>query len=261
MKISIITAVFNARETIERALDAVAAQDYPYIEHVVVDGGSTDGTAETLDRRRSDIDVLVSEKDEGIYDALNKGIGLATGDVIGFLHADDSFANERVVSRIAATFEDGKFDAAYGDLVYVSKANAGKVVRYWRAGDFSRSRLAWGWMPPHPTFYVRREIYERLGRFRTCYRIAADYDCMLRFLGPGGVVPAYVPEVLVWMRLGGASNRSLRSLLRKSREDYMALRMNGIGGIGSLACKNVRKVRQFLGHRDFPQEIRYLTTS
>jgi glycosyltransferase len=246
MKVSIITAVFNRRDTIEDALDAVSRQDYAGIEHIVVDGASQDGTVEVLERRRSGIAVLVSERDDGIYDALNKGIGLATGDVIGFLHADDLFADVRVVSRVAAAFADPSVEAVYGDLDYVSRIDAQRVIRRWRAGTYSPRRLAWGWMPPHPTFYVRRSVYERLGGFDTRHRIAADYDCILRFLGRGGIVPAYIPEVLVKMRLGGESNRSVGNILRKSLEDYRALRVNGVGGVGALAWKNLSKLGQFL---------------
>jgi len=246
MKISIITAVFNRRDTIEDALDAVSRQDYAGIEHIVVDGASQDGTVDVLERRRSGIAVLVSERDDGIYHALNKGIGLATGDVIGFLHADDLFADDRVVSRIAAAFAEPSVEAVYGDLDYVSRIDAQRVIRRWRAGTYSPRRLAWGWMPPHPTFYVRRRVYERLGGFDTRHRIAADYDCILRFLGRGGIVPAYIPEVLVKMRLGGESNRSVGNILRKSLEDYRALRVNGVGGMGALAWKNLSKLGQFL---------------
>jgi glycosyltransferase len=247
LKISVITAVFNARRTIEQALDSVAGQDYPNLEHVVIDGASTDGTREVLERHRGNIATLVSEPDEGVYDALNKGIGVATGEVVGFLHADDIFEGPGVISRIARSFEDSHVDAAYGDLVYVSNNDATRIVRRWRSGGFSRSSLHWGWMPPHPTFYARRRVYHRLGTFDTRYRIAADYDCMLRFLGSGGVAPAYIPEVLVRMRVGGISNHSLRNLLRKSWEDYRALRANHEGGLAALAWKNARKLRQFAG--------------
>jgi len=246
MRITIITAVHNGCETIESTLDAVGRQEYGNIEYVVVDGASRDGTIEILERHRSRIDVLVSERDDGIYDALNKGIGLATGDVIGFLHADDVFADDRVVSRVAAAFADPSVEAVYGDLDYVSRTDAQRVIRRWRAGTYSPRRLAWGWMPPHPTFYVRRRVYERLGGFDTRHRIAADYDCILRFLGRGGIVPAYIPEVLVKMRLGGESNRSVGNILRKSLEDYRALRVNGVGGVGALAWKNLSKLGQFL---------------
>lgn len=246
MKISVITAVFNARDTIRDALNSVSEQDYSDIEHVVVDGASTDGTAEIIESCRSSIDVLVSERDEGIYDALNKGIAIASGDVIGFLHADDLFSDHRVLSRIAHAMADQAVDAVYGDLNYVSRRDSQRVIRHWQSGVFSKRRLSWGWMPPHPTFYVRRRVYERLGAFDTSFRIASDYDCMLRFLAQGDIVPKYIPEVLVVMRVGGASNRSLENVLQKSCEDYRALRRNRVGGIGSLVCKNLSKIGQFL---------------
>lgn len=247
MKVSIITAVRNNRETIRDAIDSVYRQFHADIEHIVIDGASTDGTVNILDSCRDRIAVLVSEKDAGMYEALNKGIARATGDVIGFLHADDLFEDHRIVSRIALAFANPTVEAVYGDLVYVSRADTGRIIRRWRAGTFSRGKLAWGWMPPHPTFYARRSVYERLGTFDTSYRIAADYDCLLRFLGRGGIVPAYIPGVLVRMRMGGASNRSLANILQKSHEDYRALRSNGVGGMGALAWKNLSKIRQFFG--------------
>ena len=247
MKISIITTVRNGKETIGDAVNSVYRQFHADIEHIVIDGASTDGTLEVLEGYRDHIAALVSEKDSGMYEALNKGIARATGDVVGFLHADDLFEDYRTVSRIALAFADPAVDAVYGDLVYVDRADTARVIRRWRAGAFSRGKLGWGWMPPHPTFYARRSVYERLGAFDTSYRIAADYDCILRFLGRGGIVPAYIPAVLVRMRMGGASNQSLSNILHKSREDFRALRRNGIGGLGALAWKNLSKIRQFLG--------------
>ena len=213
---------------------------------MVIDGGSTDGTIEILSHYANRIAVLVSERDAGIYDALNKGIQRASGDVVGFLHSDDFFADSSVLSRIAAAFSDPVVDTVYGDLVYVRRDDPDKVVRYWRAGTFSRARLGWGWMPPHPTFYVRRSVYKRLGGFDTRYPIAADYDTVLRFLGQANLRAAYISEVLVKMRLGGVSNRSLGNILRKSKEDYLVLRRNGIGGLGAVVWKNLSKVGQFL---------------
>jgi glycosyltransferase len=246
VRISVVTAVFNARETVTIALDSALAQAGVDFELVVIDGGSTDGTLGVLSGYTGRIGTLLSEPDHGIYDALNKGIRSASGDVVGFLHSDDIFADSSVLSRVAAAFADPGVDAVYGDLVYVDRNDPDQVIRYWRAGEFSRERLGWGWMPPHPTFYVRRSVYERLGAFDISYRIAADYDCMLRFLGPGGLRVAYIPEVLVKMRLGGASNRTLRNIVQKSSEDLRALRSNGVGGIGTLIWKNVSKLPQFL---------------
>lgn len=245
MKISIITAVYNNRETIAGALDSALAQTGADFELIVIDGGSTDGTLAMLNRYADRLAVLVSEPDKGIYDALNKGIHRAGGDVVGFLHSDDLFTNNLVLKRVAEMFADAQVEAVYGDLLYVRKNNPQEVVRYWRAGAYSRARLGWGWMPPHPTFYVRRSVYERLGLFDTNYRIAADYDCMLRFLGKGGVQVGYIPEVLVKMRVGGTSNRSLKHIMRKSLEDYRALKINKVGGMGALVWKNLSKLPQF----------------
>lgn len=245
MKISVITAVFNNREHIADAIDSALGQSHSDVELIVIDGGSTDGTLEVLQTYADRIAVLVSEPDQGIYDALNKGLRLATGEVIAFLHADDVFADADSLARVASGFISDEIDAVYGDLVYVRRDNPQQVVRYWKAGSFTLGRLHSGWMPPHPAFYARRSVYERLGSFDTSYRIAADYDCMLRFL-KSGIRVAYVPQVLVKMRLGGASNRSLRNILQKSREDYRALRSNKVGGLPALLWKNFSKLPQFI---------------
>jgi len=248
LKISVITAVYNNRDTIAKALDSALTQTHPDVDLIVIDGASTDGTQEVLQGYSDRLAVLVSEPDRGIYDALNKGIERASGDVVGFLHSDDLFADSAVLSRIATAFADPTVDAVYGDLLYVRKDDPTRVVRTWRAGEFSPGRLAHGWMPPHPTLYVRRSAYQRLGGYDTSYRIAADYDCVLRLLGRGGLPVAYIPEVLVKMRVGGASNRSLKNILRKSREDYRALRVNQVGGLWALAWKNLSKLPQFFRH-------------
>jgi len=245
MKISIIMAVFNRQNTIESALNSIVSQDHVSVELIVIDGGSIDGTLQTLDRYCDQITELVSEPDYGIYDALNKGIALATGDVIGFLHSDDLYADNQVLSRIALAFEASETAAVYGDVLYIAKDKSEQVVRYWKSGLFSRQKLGWGWMPPHPTFYVRRSLYEKYGNFDVTYQIAADYDCILRFLSKSDVETVYIPEVMVKMRVGGVSNRSLRSILQKSLEDYLVLRCNGVGGIGALIWKNLSKARQF----------------
>lgn len=247
MKISVITAVYNNRETIAAALDSVLGQKGVDLELLVIDGGSSDGTLEVLRAYADRLDVLVSEPDRGIYDALNKGLQRASGDVVGFLHSDDLFADAGVLSRVAAAFAAPGVDAAYGDLLYVRKDKPEQVVRYWRAGSFSRRALARGWMPPHPTLYVRRALYMQHGLFDTSFRIAADYDFVLRLLGREGIEVRYLPEVLVKMRVGGASNRSLGNILLKSREDLRALRRNGVGGVGALLWKNLSKIPQFLG--------------
>jgi glycosyltransferase involved in cell wall biosynthesis len=243
--VSVVTAVLNRAATLAQALASVQAQQGVRVEHIVIDGGSTDGSLELLRAQGERIAVLVSEPDAGIYHALNKGLARATGDIVGFLHSDDVYAHERVLARVGAAFADPAVEAAYGDLDYVTP-DAARVLRRWRAGPYARGRLARGWMPPHPAFFARRSVYERLGTFDTAFRIAADYDWLLRVLGAGGVQPAYIPEVLVRMRWGGASNRSLARLLRKSREDLRALRRHRIGGVGALLLKNLSKLPQFV---------------
>ena len=233
-------------DTIDACMDSVAAQQFPEREHVMIDGNSQDGTVERLHARRDQLAVLVSEPDAGIYDALNKGIAHAKGDVIGFLHADDLFSDAQVLGRVAQAFDDPSVGAVYGDLHYVRQDDLNVVVRHWRSCPASRRRLAWGWMPPHPTLYVRREWYDRIGGFDTRYRIAADYFSILRLFSQPDFKAHYLPHVLVKMRLGGASNRSLANILRKSREDYDALRRTGVGGLGTLAWKNISKIGQFM---------------
>ena len=246
VKITVVTATYNCVSTIRDCLRSVAEQRHPYIEHVVVDGVSTDGTIEILHQQVSQIDRIISEPDKGIYDALNKGVAHASGEVVGFLHADDVFADAGVLEDIAAAFQNPDVDAVYGDLTYVQKANTDQVVRYWRSSPFQRSTLARGWMPPHPTLYLRRRLYEEFGGFDLSYRIAADYDFMLRVLGKVEGEVVYLPRVLVKMRVGGASNRSIRSIMRKSAEDLRALRSNKVGGLGSLLLKNGSKIVQFV---------------
>lgn len=257
VKISVVTAVFNRVDTVADALASVREQRGPAVEHLVIDGGSMDGTLAVLQKYRGDLAVLVSEPDDGIYDALNKGIRRATGDVVGFLHADDLLECPDSLAQVAAAFDDPAVDAVYGDLVYVRQSDVSRVVRYWRAGGRVAGDLERGWMPPHPTFYVRRSVYEQLGLFDTRFRISADYESILRILGRGGVKAAYVPQVLVRMRLGGISNRSLGTVLRKSQEDLAAMRMNGIGGLATLVRKNVIKLPQFLERAPVPHTPRF----
>lgn len=244
MKISVITAVRNNGDTIAAALDSVLAQTHPDIELIVVDGASTDGTLHVLQQYRPQLAVLVSEPDLGIYDALNKGLARASGEVIGFLHADDLLADSGVLARIATAFAAGA-DGVYGDLLYVSKPDPSRVVRYWRSQPFSPDLPGTGWMPAHPTLYLRRSVYQRHGNFDTRFRIAADYDFMLRVLTDPTLQLYYEPSVLVRMRVGGVSNRSLRNMLRKSREDWQALRKNRVGGLWTLVRKNLSKLPQF----------------
>jgi glycosyltransferase involved in cell wall biosynthesis len=245
VRISVITATWNCAEVIADCLGSVASQDYADLEHIVIDGASTDGTLAVLEQHRSQLSAMISEPDRGIYDALNKGIALASGDVIGFLHADDMFGNEVILSEVAEAFSDPSVAAVYGDLEYVSRSDSERVVRHWRAGNFSARRLAWGWMPPHPTLYVRREWYERIGGLNPHFRISADYLSILQLFSHPHFHAVYLPKVMVRMRLGGESNRSLRNIVRKSREDLVALQLTRVGGVGALVWKNLSKLVQF----------------
>ncbi|KAF0284757.1 glycosyltransferase family 2 protein [Spiribacter roseus] len=249
MRISIITAVYNRATTLPEALDSLRRQTHPSVEHVVQDGGSTDGTLQVLRANPSEEMKLVSAPDGGIYDAVNCGIARASGDVIGLLHSDDYLADSGVIADVAEALADPAVDGVYGDLDYVAAADTSHVIRRWRSGQYVPAKLKRGWMPPHPTLYLRRQVLESWGYYDTSFHIAADYEAMLRWLVRGQIQLAYIPRVLVKMRVGGESNRSLGHILRKSREDYRAMRRHGVGGIGSLAAKNFSKLEQFLPGR------------
>ena len=243
--ISVVTSVFNREDTIGDALNSVAGQTYPNVEHVLQDGGSTDGTLEEIARHARPNQVLESVSDAGIYDGINRGIARATGDVVGLMHSDDLFAAPDILAKVADAFDDPSVDGVYGDLDYVSASDTDRIIRKWRSGPYDPRRLSRGWMPPHPTLYLRRAVFDRLGLYDTSFRIAADYDAMLRYLVRGGISLAYIPEVFVKMRVGGESNRSLRKIVTKSAEDYRAIRRNGVGGVGTLMAKNFSKIGQF----------------
>lgn len=245
MKISVVTAVYNRVRTVSDAIESVQSQTYPSIEHIIQDGGSTDGTAESIHRLSNGNTKLQTGKDNGIYDGINRGIARATGEVIGLMHSDDFFAAPDVLSRVVTIMEDPDIDGVYGDLDYVAADDTNRIIRRWRSGRYDPKMLSKGWMPPHPTLYLRREVFETYGRYDTSFRIAADYDAMLRFLVKGQIKLAYIPDVMVKMRVGGESNKSLRKIVQKSWEDYRAIRRNGVGGLGTLAFKNLSKIQQF----------------
>lgn len=228
MKISIITVCYNSAPTIGDTLRSVRQQTHDDIEHIVVDGLSTDNTLAVVATEGPHLAMLISEKDMGIYDAMNKGIGLATGEVIGFINADDFYASEGVLREVAAAFEKPGVDCCFGDLCYVSKLDAAKVVRYWSSKDFVPGAFERGWCPPHPTFFVRRSVYERLGGFDLNFKIAADFELMARYLEIARVTSFYIPEVLVKMRLGGTTNKSLANILKQNSEIRQALKKLGL---------------------------------
>lgn len=245
MKLSIVTAVMNGRKTLPDMLESLRSQTHQKIEHVVQDGGSTDGTLTYLQREGLAGMQLRTQADGGIYDAINQGISRATGDVIGLLHADDRLAGPDVLASVAEALQDPAIDGVYGDLQYVARNDATRVIRHWSAGPYAAARLRRGWMPPHPTLYLRKSVFSRAGLYDTSFHISGDYDGMLRFLTTGAVRLGYIPKVMVQMKMGGISNRSFAHMIRKSREDYRAIRRHNIGGIGTLVAKNVSKLVQF----------------
>lgn len=246
MKISVITAVYKSEATVGEAIASVAVQTHVDLEHVIVEGNSPDGSLAAIERAAHDRMRLISESDDGIYDALNKGIQHATGDVVGFLHSDDFFAHEGALARIAAAFEDPAVEAVFSDLDYVAQADTSRVIRHWSTGPFHPNRLKYGWMPAHPTLYLRRVVYERLGGYDTSFGISADYDFILRYFAQIDTKAVYIPEVLYKMRLGGVSNRNLANIRQKMLEDFSAIRRNNVGGFGTLVMKNTSKLSQFV---------------
>lgn len=227
MKISIITAVYNNAETISHSISSIHRQTI-HPEHIIIDGLSSDGTIELIKTQKSRDAIFISEPDKGFYDAVNKGLKLATGDIIGILNADDFYAHDRVLEKVSGCMSEGAIDSCYGDLVYVDSADIRKIRRYWRSGAYSRNRFFYGWMPPHPTFFVRREVYERYGSFDLSLGTSSDYELMLRFLVKHSITAIYIPEVLVKMRMGGQSNASIKSRLAANNMDRKAWAINGL---------------------------------
>ncbi|MDO3434011.1 glycosyltransferase family 2 protein [Rhizobium sp. CBN3] len=247
-RISLITVCWNAERTIADTLRSIDTQTYRDFEHIIIDGGSQDSTLAIIASAPADNRRVVSERDGGIYEAMNKGIGLASGDIIGFLNADDTFESNDSLETVAAALDDEAYDGCYGDLVYVSNRLIDRKIRYWKSRAFKPGFFARGWCPPHPTFYVRRYIYERFGRFDLRYRLAADVELMMRFLEVARIRTIYIPEVLVRMRLGGATNKNVQNISRQNKEVLRALADHGLKVSTSMfwAFKIVNRLGQFL---------------
>lgn len=247
MKVSIITATYNSAASVESSLDSVFSQNHADIECIIIDGASTDDTLSIIaafQKKHTNIKVI-SEADQGIYDALNKGVKIATGDLIGFVHSDDMLASPYIISELVMVLKKNQASGIYGDLQYVSKLDTSKVIRYWKSGIFSKSLLKKGWMPPHPALFLKKEVYQKYGNFNLNYKIAADYDFMLRVLKDIDFTISYFPKVIVKMRIGGASNKSLKNIIQKIKEDYRAITSNKIGNWRTLILKNSSKIKQF----------------
>jgi glycosyltransferase involved in cell wall biosynthesis len=247
MKITVITVAFNASHTIADTLGSVAAQLHQDVEHIVVDGASTDGTLAVIECHGQRVSRLVSEPDHGIYDAMNKGLRLATGDIIGFLNADDVYADPSVLARVSANMEANGLDALFGDAEFVSPRHPERPLRHYRSERFHPERIAWGWMPAHPTLFLRRELYERFGLFRTDYRIAGDFELVARMFHGDTLKYRHVPEVLVRMRTGGVSTGGWRNTLLLNREVLRACRENGIStSLPKILSKYPAKLLEFI---------------
>ncbi|MCX6296707.1 MAG: glycosyltransferase family 2 protein [Bacteroidetes bacterium] len=246
MKVSIITVCYNSSETIEMTIKSVLSQNYSNIEYIIVDGASADSTLNIVERYRSKIATIISEKDKGIYFAINKGIALATGDIIAILHADDFYTNEKVISTVVNCFQQNNVDAVYGDLQYVDRIDTNKIKRNWISGTYLKQNFLKGWMPPHPSFFVKKECYDKFGMFNTALKSAADYELMLRLLYKYNCSVAYLPIVLVKMRIGGKSNVSFVNRLQANREDKKAWKINNLKpSFSTFIRKPLSKLGQF----------------
>lgn len=248
MKISVVTVCFNSAAYIADSLISVESQTWPNLEHLIVDGASRDETMDIVRSRSRPWRRSVSEPDQGIYDAMNKGIHLAEGDVIGFINSDDLYPSPDVLAHVAEVFADPAVDACYGDLCYVDPADTSSVVRYWRSSTFTVGSFAKAWVPPHPTFFARKTVFERLGGFDLQYQLAADFELMARYMEVNRIKTRYIPEVLVKMRMGGASNSTWSAVVKQNREIWHALKALGLQPrfLSFAGGKLLSRVKQFV---------------
>jgi len=246
VKVSIITICYNSQKTLEDTITSVLAQDYNDIEYIIIDGASKDNTPKIIEKYKSSISHVTSEPDKGIYDAMNKGVEKATGDLVGILNSDDFYANDSVISNIVSSIRKNNSDSIYADLVYVDRLDSDKIVRNWKSGQYKPDLFLKGWMPPHPTFFVKKWVYEKFGAYNTALKSAADYEFMLRVLHKHKISTSYFPEIITKMRTGGESNVSLKNRLRANKEDRMAWQLNGIKpNLFTLLRKPLSKIKQF----------------
>jgi glycosyltransferase involved in cell wall biosynthesis len=245
-KISVITVTYNSASTIADTLESVSSQTCQDVEHIIVDGGSTDDTLRIV-KSFPHVSRIISEKDRGIYDAMNKGLKLATGQVIGFLNSDDVYTNKHVLRKVADQFEKKGVDTLYGDLQYTDKNNFNKVLRNWVSGNYKKKLFKYGWMPPHPTFFARSTVYNKVGGFNLALKRSADYELMLRILYKYEFSTSYLPEVMVKMRVGGASNNSIKQRIMANKEDLLAWKLNELDAYFFTSyLKPIRKVFQYI---------------
>lgn len=246
MKISIITIAYNSAETIRDTIESVLSQTNVDLEYIIIDGASKDDTMAIVNEYADRISQVVSEPDKGIYDAMNKGVMAATGDVIGILNSDDFYADANVLADVVAKFQQSGSDSLYADLVYVNRDDSDKIVRYWSAGEYKKGQFLKGWMPPHPTFFIRKEFYDQHGIYNTKLKSAADYELMLRMLHKHELSVCYLARVITKMRVGGQSNVSFKNRIKANKEDREAWKMNGLKpGAFTLYRKPLSKISQY----------------
>lgn len=251
MKVSIITIAFNSAETIEDTIQSVIAQDYDNIEYIIIDGGSNDDTLNIIEKYKDSIHKVISEPDKGIYDAMNKGVNNASGDLIGILNSDDFYAHSDVISKVVSKITEANTDSIYADLVYVDRNNTNEVTRKWISGSYEDGMFLKGWMPPHPTFFLKKICYDKYGTYTLKLKSAADYELMLRMLHKHKISTTYLPQIITKMRVGGESNVSIKNRIRANKEDAEAWRMNGLKpGAFTRFKKPLSKVKQFLKKSD-----------
>lgn len=248
MKVTIITATYNSVANIKTCIDSVINQDYKDIEYLFIDGKSSDDTITIVKQYQQNYSYIkvISESDNGIYDALNKGIQIASGDIIGFVHSDDVLVSNTIVTEISQKIIDDKLDGAYGDVLHVLNNDLNIITRYWKSSHFNSKLLKRGWMPPHPSLFLKKSVYNKHGLFNLKYKIAGDYDFMLRIFKDEKLNFGYLPIVTHKMRQGGASNGSIMKIYLKSKEDLRAIISNGIGGYRTLILKNILKFKQYI---------------
>jgi len=245
--VSIITPVLDRKNTIDSAIKSVLGQTYRNIEYLIVDGGSTDGTIEVINKYREKISKFISEKDKGVYDGMNKGIRMASGEIIGILNSDDIYASDNVIEKVVKVMEGNNADCCWGDLVYVDTKDTNKIIRYWKSSEYKPGKFRKGWMPPHPTFFARRWVYEKYGRFNLDFPISADYELMLRFLEKYKIKPCYIPQVMVKMRTGGQSSKNVLNIIKGNIECYRAWKINGLEiDFFRIFLKPLSKISQYL---------------
>jgi len=245
VNISLITVTFNAADTIEKCINSVVGQTYPHLEYIIVDAQSTDGTLAIVNKYQRYIRHIISEPDKGIYDGMNKGIALATGDIVGVLNADDHFAADDVLAQVARAFKTSGADIIYGDIDYIDKNN--KIIRKWRSGQYKHGHFNRGWMPPHPSFYAKRQLFMSLGMYQLQYSSATDYELMLRFIHTHKVKTHYLNKVMVKMLVGGVSNKNIGNRINAWRHDFKAMKSHNLAFPYLLVIlKPIRKIIQYI---------------